>query len=52
MKRCISHAMVICLLLVASFSALTNGFLINGFAATKAVSGAAGEGGDLGVILR
>jgi hypothetical protein len=41
MKRCTSHAMVIWLLLVASFAAL-----MNGFATTKAARGAGGEGGD------
>ncbi|MEY2427460.1 MAG: hypothetical protein QOJ40_345, partial [Verrucomicrobiota bacterium] len=43
MKRRTSRPMVICLLLAASFSILTNGSLVNGFSATKA---AAGEGGD------
>src|SRR6202047_4205482 len=46
MKRCTSHAMVIWLLLVASFAAL-----MNGFAATKAAVGALSEGGDTAVTL-
>jgi hypothetical protein len=46
MKRCTSRPMVICLLLAASLFVLMTGCLMNGFAATKAARGSAGEGGD------